>query len=62
MQDSTVGFRREREINNCQADEDYSPEWLHGRRIGPLSIDDIQELDRLCKGFDWGDAAVWDTT
>ena len=51
-------IRREWEINDRQADEDYTPERLYGGGIIDVSDVDLQESGRLCEGFDRSDEAI----
>lgn len=53
-------LRREWKIDDCQTDEDHTPEWLHCGRTGHVSIDHLQESHRLRQSPDWGNAAIRD--
>lgn len=42
-------FRREWEVDNRQADENYPPKWLYNRRASVVSVDDLQKFGGLCE-------------
>lgn len=48
----------ERQIDDCETDEDYSPEWLHAGREDAISTDNIQEFGRLHESARRGHAAI----
>lgn len=51
-------IRREREVDNCQADEDYTPKWLFAGRTGHVPTHHLQERYRLRKGTDSSNATI----
>ena len=52
--------RREREVDDRQADEDYTPKWLLTRRTGHVPAHHLQERYRLRKGTNSGNATIRD--